>query len=103
MNTDTEERRDYGFVIGLLAGTFIGAGLTMWMAPRVTSELRERLTDSARSVRERASEQLQQASTRVGEAVEELARTGQGAREHVADAVARGAHQVERFATAVRS
>jgi len=103
MNEHTEARRDYGFVIGLLTGTVVGAGLTMWLAPHVAAEVRERMTDSARGLRERASEQLQQASTRVGEAVDELARAGQGAREHVADAVARGAHEVERYAAAVRS
>jgi gas vesicle protein len=103
MNEHTEARRDYGFVIGLLTGTVVGAGLTMWLAPQVAAEVRERVTDSARGLRERASEQLQQASTRVGEAVDELARAGQGAREHVADAVARGAHEVERYAAAVRS
>jgi len=103
MDTQTEGHRDYGFVIGLVTGTLVGAGLAMWLAPRAASELRERMTDSARSLGEKASERLQHVNTRVGEAVDELARTGQGAREQVADAVARGAHQVERFATAVRS
>jgi gas vesicle protein len=103
MSEHNEARRDYSFVIGLLMGTVVGAGVTMWLAPRVAAEVRDRMSDSARALRERASEHVQQAGSRVGEAVDELTRAGQGAREQVADAVARGAHQVERFATAVRS
>jgi hypothetical protein len=61
------------------------------------------MTDSARSLGQRASEQYQQASTRVGEAVDELTRKGQGVRDDVAEAVARGAHEVERYATAAKS
>jgi gas vesicle protein len=110
MNALTQEHRDHRFVIGLLTGTFVGAGLAMWFAPRLASELRERMTDSARSLGQRASDQYQQASTRVGQAVDELARKGQGVRDDVADRVARGAHEVargaqevERYATAAKS
>ena len=110
MDAHTQENRDYGFVVGLLTGTFVGAGLMMWLAPRAASELRRRVTDSAKDLSSRASEQYQQASTRVGEAVDELTRKGQGVRDDVADAVARsahevarGAHEVERYATAAKS
>ena len=103
MNGHTQEPRDYGFVSGLLTGTFVGAGLLIWLAPRMASELRQGMTDSARSLGTRASEQYQQASTRVGEAVDELAKNGQGVRDDVAEAVARGAHEVERYATAAKS
>src|SRR5438093_972059 len=103
MNTHTQEHRDYGFVIGLLTGTFVGAGLAMWLAPPSASELRRRMTGSARSLGKRISEQYQQSSTRIGEAVDELARKGQNVRDEVADAVARGAREVERQATAAKS
>jgi gas vesicle protein len=103
MNAHTHEHRDYGFVIGLVTGTFVGAGLMMWLAPRMASEFRQRMTDSARNLGQRAAEQYQQASTRVGEAVDELTRKGQGVRDDVADAVARGAHEVERYAMAAKS
>jgi gas vesicle protein len=96
MNGHTQQHRDYGFMIGLLTGTFVGAGLTMWLAPRSASEVRQRLTDSATRVGKRASEQYQQAGTHVGDAVDELARRGQDIRDDVADAVVRGAHEVER-------
>jgi len=103
MNAHTQERRDYGFVIGLLTGTVVGAGLAMWLVPRLASEFRERVTDSARRFGERASKQYQQASTRVGEAVGELTRKGQGACDDVAEAVASGARELERYATAAKS
>ena len=103
MNAYVQEHKDYGFVIGLLAGTVVGASLMMWLAPRTASELRQRVTDSARSLGRRASEQYQQTTSRVGEAVDEIARKGQDVRDGVAEAVARGAHEVERYATAAKS
>ena len=103
MNARTQERRDYGFVFGLLTGTVVGAGLTMWLAPRVASELRQRASDSARRLGKNASERYQQASTGVGDVVVEITRKGRGVRDDVADAVVRGAHEVERFAMAAKS
>jgi hypothetical protein len=73
MNAHRREHRDTGFTIGLWTGTFVGAGLAMWLVPRV----------------ERA--------------IDEIARKGQNVRDEVADAVAHGAHEVERFAAAARS
>lgn len=81
MNTPLQERRDHGFAIGLLTGTFVGAGLMLWLAPRMITELRQRVTAS----------------------VDDLTRKGQGVRDDVADVVARGAHEVERFAIAAKT
>lgn len=103
MNAHGQEPRDYGFAIGLMAGAFVGAGLAVWFAPRLAAELRARLKDSAEDLRNRASHHYEQAGTRVGEAVDELTRKGQGVRDDMADAVARGAREVERFATAAKS
>jgi gas vesicle protein len=98
MSGSTEERRDYSFVIGLMAGTVVGAGLAMWLAPRAAAELRERMRETTRNARQRATKGYQQASARVGDAVDEVTRRGQAVRADVADAVARGAHQVARSA-----
>jgi gas vesicle protein len=103
MNAHAQQHREYGFVIGLVTGTFVGAGLAMWLAPRSASDLRRRVTDSAKSLGKRVSERYQEASTRVGEAVDELTRKGQDVRDDVADVVARGAHEVETYATAVKT
>jgi gas vesicle protein len=102
-NADVQEHRGYGFGIGLLAGTVVGAGLMMWLAPRMGSELRQRAADSARNLGERASDKYRQVSSHAAEAVDELARKGQHARDEVAEAVARGAREVERVATAAKS
>jgi gas vesicle protein len=103
MNAHISERRDYGFAIGLLTGTCVGAAVAMWLAPRSASELRRRVADSARQLGKRASDRYQQASTQVGDAVEELTRTGQDVRDGVAEAVAHSAREVERYATAIKS
>lgn len=99
---NTRVPRNYGFPIGLAAGTVIGAGLMMWLAPRSASELRDRVGDSAREFGLKASERLDQASAFVGETVSQVTRTGQSVRNDVAGAFARGAHEVERLAVAAR-
>ncbi|HEY6210900.1 MAG TPA: YtxH domain-containing protein [Vicinamibacterales bacterium] len=95
MNAPIQERRNYGFAIGLMTGTLVGAGLALLFAPRV-SALRNRLTESAKSLG-------QQASARVGETVDTLTHKAQDVRDDVAEVVVRGAREVERFATAAKS
>ena len=99
----TWTHRDDAFVIGLLTGACVGAGLATWLAPRLASALRQRVFDSAGNRGQRAAEQYQHAGAYVGKAVDELVRRAQGGRDDVADAVAREAHDVEGFATAVHS
>jgi hypothetical protein len=72
MKSHPQSPPPYGFAIGLAAGMFVGAGLAIWLVPRVASELRERINDSAKSVGRRASDHYQEASNRVGDAVEAL-------------------------------
>jgi gas vesicle protein len=103
MNPQTQEHRDYGFVIGLVTGTFVGAGLAMWLVPRSASELRERMTESAKSLGKRASKQYQQDSIRVSETVDDSSRNVQGVYDDVAGAVASAAHEAERHAPAAKT
>ena len=91
MNDTTPRPEHYPFVLGLVTGTLIGAGLAAWLAPRV-------------------SETYRQAKTRVSDVVGDFNRRGQGVRDDIAGAVARGAHavvhdalEVERVATAART
>ena len=83
--TDTQQRRNYGFAIGLLTGTFVGAGLAVYFAPRLAAELGQRVSQSAKGLAQRASEQFEQTSDRVGEAIDEISRTGQNVRDDVAE------------------
>ena len=81
MTTNTHDHRDYRLAIGFLAGTAIGAGLMMWLAPRAAAEVRQRVTDTANALGNRA----------------------QAVRDGVADGVASGARHVERMANAAKS
>ena len=103
MKTEMTSRRYYRFLKGLLTGTFVGAGLAIWFAPRLAAELRQRVADSARDLRARASDRYDRVAARVDEAVEDLTRTGQDVRDDMADAVVRGAQEVERVATAAKT
>ena len=53
------------FLMGLLAGTVLGAGLGMLFAPRAGNELRTQLSEQAGRWRNTASDAYQQASDKV--------------------------------------
>lgn len=55
-----------GFMMGLLTGTVLGAGLGMLLAPKAGSELRGALGEQARHFGSRASEQYRKASETAG-------------------------------------
>jgi gas vesicle protein len=51
-----------GFMLGLLTGTVLGAGLGMLLAPKSGSELRTQLGEHAGSIGRAATEQLRRAA-----------------------------------------
>ena len=51
-----------GFMMGLLTGTVIGAGIGMLLAPKAGSDLRGDLGEQARHIGNKASEQYRRAS-----------------------------------------
>jgi gas vesicle protein len=70
--SDTYERYDTegngsGFIMGLLAGTVIGAGLGMLLAPKSGSDLRGQIGEQARNFSTKASEQYRRASEKAGD------------------------------------
>jgi len=69
---DRFEREDNGgaFLMGLLVGTVLGAGLGMLFAPKTGSELRSQLSDGANKLQRAASEGYQQASEKVSHIVD---------------------------------
>jgi gas vesicle protein len=83
---DRFEREDGGgsFLMGLLAGTVLGAGLGMLFAPKTGSELRSQLGEQAGKIRTQANDTYQQASEKVSQIVDrgreayERSRTGGG-------------------------
>jgi gas vesicle protein len=103
MNTQLPENANHHFLIGLMTGSVIGAGLTMLFAPRLASELRQRVTDSATDLGNAASRRYQDVTTRVADVVDGVTTRGQAVRDDVADAVGRGAREVERVAMASKT
>jgi gas vesicle protein len=81
---DRYEREDGGgsFLMGLLAGTVLGAGLGMLFAPKPGSELRTQLTEQTGKLRTTANDAYSQASEKVSQMVDrgreayDRARTG---------------------------
>jgi gas vesicle protein len=55
-----------GFLMGLLAGTVLGAGLGMLLAPKSGSDLRGQLGEQAKNLSTKASEQYRRASEQAG-------------------------------------
>ncbi len=71
---DRIEREDGGgaFLMGLLAGTVLGAGLGMLFAPKAGSETRKQLTDQANRLRSSANETYAHAAERINQASEKV-------------------------------
>jgi gas vesicle protein len=89
-----------GFILGVITGGFIGAALTVAFAPKVAAQVRQRVRASAADLREVAARSYEDTSTRIADAIDGIAARGESLRNDAADAVASGARQVERLATA---
>src|SRR2546426_12320365 len=77
------------FVMGLLTGTVLGAGLGMLFAPKSGSELRNQLSEQAGNLANTASEGYRRATETAGE----LAEGGVSVEEKGRDAGARRRHE----------
>jgi gas vesicle protein len=99
---DRLEREDGGgsFLMGLLAGTVLGAGLGMLFAPKAGSELRSQLGEQAGKLRTTAADGYQQATEKVSQgyqqATEKVSQGYQQATEKVSQIVDRGKEAYER-------
>jgi gas vesicle protein len=68
---DRFERENGGsFLMGLLAGTVLGAGLGMLFAPKAGSELRNQLSEQAGRLKSSAGDTYHQATDKVSELVD---------------------------------
>lgn len=69
---DRYEREEGGgsFLMGLLAGTVLGAGLGMLFAPKSGSELRSQIGESATKLRSTAGDTYSQATEKVSQIVD---------------------------------
>jgi gas vesicle protein len=92
---DNESSGGGGFMMGLLTGTVLGAGLGMLLAPKAGSELRGALGDQARTWGNAASEQYKKASETAGT----WAERGREIVDKARDAVSRGADEARSYAS----
>ena len=81
------------FVIGLLTGTVLGAGLGMLFAPKSGSELRGQLSEQAGNLKNTASEGYRKASETAGD----WADRGRELYDKARDAMSRGADEAQRY------
>src|SRR3954464_15912083 len=81
------------FVMGLLTGTVLGAGLGMLFAPKAGSELRNQLTEQAGNLATAASDQYQRAT----EAAGSWADRGREAYDKTKDVIAKGTDEAQRY------
>jgi len=93
---DRFEREEGGgsFLMGLLAGTVLGAGLGMLFAPKAGSELRSQLgtqlADQTGKIREAADPYYQQATEKVSQIVDRGREAYDRARSSVSNMAAQG-------------
>jgi len=81
------------FVMGLLTGTVLGAGLGMLFAPKSGSDLRNQISEQAGNLANSASEGYRRAT----EAAGEWADRGRDMYDKTRDAVAQGADEAQRY------
>jgi gas vesicle protein len=84
-----------GFMLGLLTGTVLGAGLGMLLAPKAGSDLRGAIGEQARTWSSTASEQYKNAR----EAAGTLAERGREMVDKAREAVTRGAEEARNYAS----
>jgi gas vesicle protein len=81
------------FVMGLLTGTVLGAGLALLFAPKAGSELRNQLSEQAGSMANQASEGVRRAS----ESASQWAEKGREVYNKASEAVAKGAQEAQKY------
>ena len=84
-----------GFMMGLLTGTVLGAGLGMLLAPKAGAELRGAIGEQARNFSNVASEQYKHARETAGT----WAERGREMVDKARDAVSRGADEARNYAS----
>ena len=104
---DKTRNEDSGsrFLAGLVGGALIGTAAGVYFAPRINAALRNirrQMTDTAVGAGDVAAEKYREATTRVGDAVDDLQQTGRAVYGRGLSAVVRGAEEVKQRATEAR-
>jgi gas vesicle protein len=95
---DRIEREDGGgsFLMGLLAGTVLGAGLGMLFAPKAGAETRRQLQEQATRLRSTANDTYNQASEKLNQTYNQATEKVNQASEKVSQMVDRGREAYDR-------
>jgi gas vesicle protein len=86
------------FVMGLLTGTVLGAGLGMLFAPKSGSELRNQLSEQAGNFANSASQQYRRATEAASDWAERGREASRDIYDKARDAVSRGTDEAQRYA-----
>jgi gas vesicle protein len=102
---DNEGGGGGSFVMGLLTGTVLGAGLGMLFAPKAGSELRSQIGEQAGNIANTASDGYRRATEQAGQWADrsrdvagQWAERGKDAYGQARDAVSRGVDEAQRYA-----
>jgi gas vesicle protein len=95
---DRVERENGGgaFLMGMLAGTVLGAGLGMLFAPKTGSEVRRQLSEQANRLRSTANDTIHQASEKISQVSQQASDKIGQASEKVTQIVDRGREAYDR-------
>lgn len=91
-----------GFLIGLFGGALIGTAAGVLFAPQIDAavrNIRRQLTDAAAGAGDTAAARYRAATTRVGDAVDDLQQKDRGVYLNTLSAVVRGAEDVKERTT----
>ena len=101
---DSEGSGGSAFIMGLLTGTVLGAGLGMLFAPKAGSELRNQLSEQAGTLANQASEGYRRAANTAGEWTDKGREKGREAYEKgretydkAREAVSRGTEEAQKY------
>jgi gas vesicle protein len=92
-----EHDSGHGFVMGLLTGTVLGAGLGILFAPKTGSALRHDISERAGSLAHTASDGYRRASETAGQWAAKGRDVGREVYDRTRQAVNRGAEEAERY------
>jgi len=90
---ESENSGGSSFVMGLLTGTVLGAGLGMLFAPKAGSELRNQLTEQAGNLANQAQDGIRKVSENAGD----WADRGRDLYGKAKDAVVKGADEAQKY------
>ena len=94
---DNESGGGGSFIMGLLTGTVLGAGLGMLFAPKAGSELRSQISEQAGNLANTASEGYRKATDAAASAANDWAERGKDMYGKAREAVTRGADEAQRY------